>query len=214
MISSYEIYKDLEKLDPLKNSPKYWWPNIGTFEVVVGAILTQNTNWKNVKKSLINLKNYLTLDSFLTLNEDKLKNLIKPSGFYNQKAPRLIQLANNIKSEFLTFENFKKDVSREWLLKQKGIGQESADAILCYASLKPHMVVDSYTKRLLKNSYNIEFKTYKEYKKFLEDGIKNSSLKYSYETFAKFHGMIVEVSKPSFSLKQLELQSENRIFHR
>ena len=94
------IYNFLKEKDLLKNSPRYWWPNYGSFEVVVGAILTQNTTWKNVEKSLQNLQGYTTLESFLQLDEETLKKAIKPSGFYNQKAPRLLQLTKNIKKDF------------------------------------------------------------------------------------------------------------------
>jgi endonuclease-3 related protein len=191
---SFEIYKFLEKQDLLSCSDKYWWPNIGSFEVVVGTILTQNTTWKNVEKSLKKLDGYLELDSFLSLDEQKLKELIRSSGFYNQKAPRLLKLAQNIKDEFRTFKDFQNKVSREWLLQQKGIGKESADSILCYGCFRDEMVVDSYTKRFLK-TFDIEFKNYDEYKEFLEYGMKknfkNSDLNL---VFARFHGMIVEYS--------------------
>ena len=194
-IDSLEIYTFLKEKNLLEKSSKYWWPNVGSFEVVVGAILTQNTTWKNVEKSLKNLQNFLELDSFLLLDENLLKELIKPSGFYNQKAPRLLQLAKNIKDEFFTFKTFQKNVTRDWLLKQKGIGNESADSMLCYACFRDEMVVDTYTKRLLK-TFDIEFKTYDEYKIFLEYSIKknlhNSEINL---LFARFHGMIVEYNK-------------------
>jgi endonuclease-3 related protein len=193
--NSFEIYNFLKDKNLLQNSPKYWWPNVGSFEVVVGSILTQNTTWQNVEKSLKNLDSFLELESFLTLDEISLKEMIKPSGFYNQKAPRLLQLCKNIKNDFTDFKTFKNNVSREWLLMQKGIGNESADAILCYACFKDEMVVDRYTIRLLK-TFNIEFTKYDEYKFFLEDGIRKN-FKYSDLNliFARFHGMIVEYNK-------------------
>ena len=193
--SSLEIYNFLQQQNLLKNSPKYWWPNAGAFEVVVGAILTQNTTWENVQKSLKNLENFLKLDSFLSLHVNALKEKIRPSGFYNQKASRLLQLAQNIHNEFGDFNTFVKEVTREWLLLQKGIGEESADAILCYACYRDEMVVDSYTKRLLK-MFAIEFKTYKEYKIFLEDGLKEAfTCKELNLIYARYHGMIVEYNK-------------------
>jgi len=193
--NSFEIYKFLETKNLLKSSPKYWWPNSGTFEVILGALLTQNTTWKNVEKSFRNLENYLTLDKFLALGKDDLKLLIKPSGFYNQKAPRLLQLVKNIKSDFDNFDNFTKQVTREWLLSQKGIGKESADAILCYACLREVMVVDTYTKRLLK-SFEIEFKQYEQYQAFLESSVKKRFSKSELNLlYARFHGMIVEYNK-------------------
>ena len=193
--SSLEIYDFLEQQNLLENSPKFWWPNSGTFEVVVGAILTQNTTWRNVQKSLKNLENFLTLDSFLSLHVNSLKEKIRPSGFYNQKAPRLLQLAQNIQNEFGDFNSFVKEVTREWLLSQQGIGEESADAILCYACYRDEMVVDSYTKRLLK-TFDIELKNYREYKEFLEYGFKEVfTCKELNLIYARYHGMIVEYNK-------------------
>jgi len=192
---SFAIYHFLEEQNLLKNSPKYWWPNGGTFEVVIGAILTQNTTWKNVEKSLKNLKGFLELESFLSLSEEQLKEKIRPSGFYNQKAPRLLRLSKNMQADFKDFQTFQKEVSREWLLSQKGIGEESADAILCYACFYPTMVVDTYTKRLLKK-FGIEFQKYGDYKSFLEEGLKIHYKKDDLNIiYMKFHGMIVEYNK-------------------
>ena len=193
--NSFEIYKFLENKNLLENSLKYWWPNVGTFEVLIGAILTQNTSWKNVEKSLENLASFLEFESFLTLDESTLKEMIKPSGFYNQKAPRLLQLSFNIKRDFNDFKNFQANVTREWLLMQKGIGEESADSILCYTCYRDEMVVDTYTKRLLK-TFDIEFDKYYEYKKYLEKGIRSSFDENDVNLiYARFHGMIVEYNK-------------------
>jgi len=193
--SSLDIYNFLKEKSLLESSPKYWWPNVGTFEIIIGTILTQNTSWKNVEKSLENLDGFLELESFLTLDELTLKEMIKPSGFQNQKAPRLLQLSLNIKNDFNDFKTFQSRVSREWLLKQKGIGRESADAILCYACFRDEMVVDTYTKRLLK-SFDIEFNSYREYKDYLESGFRTDFSKSDLNLlFARFHGMIVEYSK-------------------
>jgi endonuclease-3 related protein len=194
-ITAFTLYKKLEAMDLLQNSPQYWWPNAGEFEVVIGAVLTQNTTWRNVEKSLANLEGFLTLESFLQLNEEELKEKIRPSGFYNQKAPRLLQIASNIKKEFNTFKNFQKSVTRSWLLEQKGIGEESADAILCYGCFRAEMVVDTYTKRLLK-SYSVELKNYQAYKDFLEDDLQHHFQKNElFNVYALFHGMIVEYNK-------------------
>lgn len=193
--NSFKIYKFLENKNLLENSSKYWWPNVGTFEVLIGAILTQNTSWKNVEKSLENLASFLEFESFLTLDESTLKEMIKPSGFYNQKAPRLLQLSFNIKRDFNDFKNFQANVTREWLLMQKGIGEESADSILCYTCYRDEMVVDTYTKRLLK-TFDVEFDKYDEYKKYLEKGIRSSFDENDVNLiYARFHGMIVEYNK-------------------
>ena len=196
-----EVHNHLQKLDLLKNSPKYWWPSVGSFEVVVGAILTQNTTWSNVEKSLKNLENFLELESFSSLHEADLKERIQPSGFYNQKAPRLLLLASHIREEFTTFEQFQKEVSREWLLKQKGVGEESADAILCYGCFREEMVIDTYTKRVLKQ-FDIEFKTYRQYKEYIQTEVETNKTVFLQNEhndlnlfYARFHGMFVEYAK-------------------
>jgi endonuclease-3 related protein len=196
-----EIFSFLDENIKLELKDKYWWPNSGSFEVVIGAILTQNTTWSNVEKSLNNLEGYLDLDRFITLSQESLKEMIKPSGFYNQKAPRVLQLAKNIKNEFGDFKTFQKEVSRKWLLNQKGIGLESADAILCYGCYREILVIDTYTKRLLKK-FGLEFKKYDEYRVFLEETIKENwdILKEAYRNdlhlcYALFHGKIVDFNK-------------------
>ena len=201
--NSYELLINLKQMNLLENKPKYWWPNVDSFEVLVGAILTQNSKWENVEKSLNNLKNAINLEveELASLDINFLAFLIKPSGFYNQKAKRLITLSRNILKDFGSFEAFQKEVNRDWLLSQKGIGFESADAILCYACKRETIVVDAYTKRLLsKNGY--EFESYDEIKEWLEVGILENwdKLKNLYENdlnlcFARFHGKIVEFMK-------------------
>ena len=177
--SFIEVYNFLRGYDLLKDTPFYWWPNALSFEVVVGAILTQNTSWSNVERSLDNLQGYLSLERFVVLEEEDLKQRIRPSGFYNQKAPRLLTLAKNIQSEFGSFENFQKNVTRGWLLAQRGIGKESADAILCYGCGKEVMVIDSYTKRVLER-FGIVFCGYDGYKSYIEHSVEQN-----WEIFAK-----------------------------
>jgi len=206
ILKSHHLYKALRAEVLLKESPPYWWPNAGTFEVVVGAILTQNTTWHNVEKSLKNLEGSLTLASFANLTPDTLKRAIKPSGFYNQKSQRLLTLSHHILADFQTFESFQKEVTREWLLAQKGIGPETADSILCYGCFREEMVVDTYTKRLLEQ-YGIVFGTYDDYKHYLEEGIRAYCHDNLALLFAQFHGMIVEYGKQK---EQLPLQIEQR----
>jgi len=137
--------KKRENLDELK------WPGENTFEVIAGAVLVQNTAWKNVEKALENLRaaGKLSLDGILSLKADELAGLIKPSGFYNTKAKRLLGLCAAIKREFENFENFRQSVSRERLLGVKGVGAETCDAILAYACGRAAMVVDAYALRIL-----------------------------------------------------------------
>lgn len=140
-----------------------WWPAFGSFEVVVGAILIQNTAWHNADAALQNLrsKGLLSLESIAGLDEAELAEIIKVSGFYNQKARRLSLLCKAIIADFGDFESFKSGVSREWLLARKGIGAESCDAILCYACERAVMVADSYSARLL-GALGYEFESYDE----------------------------------------------------
>jgi endonuclease-3 related protein len=198
---SSELLLWLREKNLLKNKPKYWWPNVGTFEVVVGAILTQNTKWQNVEKALNNLKDYMSLEDIASMDSNFLAELIRPAGFYNQKSKRLITLSRNILRDFGDFESFKESVNREWLLGQKGIGFETADSILCYGCFREIMVVDSYTKRLLKKE-GFEFETYDELREWCERGVRENWHKLSdlYEDnlnlcFARFHGKIVEFMK-------------------
>lgn len=187
------------------------------FEALLGAVLTQNTKFEAVLKSLENLKN-----AFILENDDetnlkkiaysefsKLAECVRPSGFYNQKAKRLINLSENILKDFQSFENFKQEVTREWLLDQKGIGKESADAILCYVCAKEVMVVDKYSYLFLKK-LGIEIEDYDELQNFFEKGVQenlNSALALYENTislaqlYARFHGKIVEFSKQKLELK-------------
>jgi len=202
---SFELFYSLFKLNLLKDKPNFWWPNAGEFEVVVGAILTQQTKWQKVEKSLNNLreKNLLSLEKLANIDEKELALIIKPSGFYNTKSKWIKQICLNIKNKFDNFQNFQNSVEREWLLSQKGIGEESGDSILCYGCFRDEMVVDTYTNRILK-AFGYEFEKYQDIKEWLIEGIilnrkkvdnlfdKKPTLNtiYSY-----FHGAIVEYAK-------------------
>jgi len=202
--NSYELLIFLKEKNLLRNKPKYWWPNVGSFEVVVGAILTQNTKWENVEKAINQWKmenGKWEVEDVVGLELIYLAQIIKPAGFYNQKAKRLIALSKNILRDFGDFENFKENVTREWLLAQKGVGFETADSMLCYACFREIMVVDSYTKRLLKKA-GYEFESYDEMREWCERGIEENwdKLADMYENdlnlcFARFHGKIVEFMK-------------------
>ncbi len=133
--------------------PQHWWPGDTPLEVAIGAILTQNTSWKNVEKAIENLKRegLLDLEKLLGLSPERLKELIRPAGFYNQKTERLrsFLLWLHKKGGCLTEINENTEKIRQELLKIKGIGKETADSILLYAMNRPVFVVDAYTKRIL-----------------------------------------------------------------
>lgn len=193
-----------------------WWPAFGSFEVVAGAILIQNTAWRNADAALENLrsKGLLSLESIAGLDEAELAEIIKVSGFYNQKAKRLSLLCKAIITDFGDFESFKAGVSREWLLARKGIGAESCDAILCYACERAVMVADSYSARLL-GALGYEFESYDELSAWLGEleferiyefvnsansfdgaaAAKTDKLENENGVYALFHGLIVEFCK-------------------
>ena len=220
MTSSYDLFEALKNNGHIKNDRELlWWPRSGTFEVVVGAILTQQTKWEKVEKSLLNLKNMgiLNIESLAKIEQNILAELIKPSGFYNTKAKNIKQLCINIKEEFENFDSFFLHVDRDWLLSQKGIGEESADGILCYACKREVMVVDSYTNRLLKK-LGYEFESYQEVQEWLVYGIEDNFNKitnlYNYDVdlntiYARFHGKIVEFCKENSKGKEVDVSSLN-----
>lgn len=205
---SFELFSALEKLKLLENSPPLWWPAYGTFEVVVGAILTQNTQWSRVEQSLANLRERELLDPSMIAqcHNESLIELIRPSGLFKAKAANLIRLCRAMIDDYGDFETFALLVDRDWLLSQKGIGPESADSILCYACARPVMVVDAYTARLL-NAFGYEFESYDELQEWCEAGVRGY-----FDTvqlpaaFARFHGMIVEYVKENSKGKVLSME--------
>jgi len=133
----------------------HWWPGDSPVEIIVGAILTQNTAWQNVEKAIANLKQAYMLSTagMLTIPESDLATLIRPSGYYNIKARRLKafftflqEFYNGNLDDMLGEET---SALRKQLLQVKGIGEETADSILLYAGGKPVFVVDAYTRRVL-----------------------------------------------------------------
>jgi len=205
---SFELFSALETLKLLEESPPLWWPSYGTFEVVVSAILTQNTQWSRVQISLDNLRTQelLPLHILAHCDVEELMELIRPSGLFKAKAQALIRLSKSIIEDFGDFETFVLSVDREWLLSQKGIGPETADSILCYACARPAMVVDSYTARLL-GAFGYEFESYDELQEWCEAGIRGY-----FDTvqlpaaFARFHGMIVEYVKGNSKGKEVDIE--------
>lgn len=188
-----KIYKSLYNYF----GPLNWWPGNTPFEIMVGAILTQNTTWRNVEKAINNLKkeNLLEAQKLYCINPNKLAQLIKPSGYYNIKAQRLKNFVNLFVEEYSGSE--KKMFSRDGeelrgkLLKVKGIGPETADSILLYAGEKPYFVVDAYTKRIFSRHKLIsEDASYHQIQEFF---IKN--LDRDVKLFNEFHAQIVMLGK-------------------
>lgn len=135
--------------------PQYWWPAKTKFEVIVGAVLTQNTSWKNVEKAISNLAGAKLLSpaAMNDISKKRLSTLIRPSGYYNVKARRLKNFTDFLFKRYggSLKRMFSRDAAslREELLGVKGLGPETIDSILLYAGQRPVFVVDAYTRRIL-----------------------------------------------------------------
>lgn len=171
-----------------------WWPGNGVFEIAVSAVLTQNTNWKNVEKAMSNL-NQAKIEGWKELVEcDNLENIIKPAGFYKSKASTLRSLG----TLFIT----NPEPTREDLLRVKGIGPETADSILLYALGKPAMVVDAYTMRILENCGIVKEKlSYEQARTMLLSAL--GELSDDVNVLKRLHAGFVEIGK-RFCKKQLQ----------
>lgn len=197
-----EIYKALLKI----YSHQGWWPlfnnktdkieyhqgdysypknNVQRFEICMGAILTQNTSWKNAEKALKNLRKHklLTKEKLKQIDNKKLAELIKSSGYNNQKAKKI--------KEFIKFLDSKKEINRENLLSIWGIGKETSDSILLYACNQPIFVIDSYTKRIFSRlGFCKENINYDELQNLI-----HNNLEKNYKLFNEYHALIVEHAK-------------------
>ncbi|MFH1962818.1 MAG: endonuclease III domain-containing protein [bacterium] len=176
---------------------RHWWPGETPFEVAIGAILTQNTAWTNVEKAIRRLKenNLLTADYIRDLDPNLLGEMIRSSGYYNQKAKKL--------KAFIDFLFSRYDGSMEkmaetemWtlrheLLQVNGIGMETADSIILYACYKPIFVVDAYTRRFLSRHKLIEDDVNYMYiqKLFM------NNLPHDVNTYNEYHALIVQLGK-------------------
>lgn len=191
---------DLNKyLEVLRDhyGPQKWWPADSPFEVMIGAILTQNTSWKNVEKAIRNLKVYDLLDprKIHELDQDTLAMAIKPAGTYNLKAARLkgfvAWFLERFDGDLSRMKQSSPDRLREELLEVKGIGPETADAILLYALEMPVFVVDAYTHRLLtRHDLAMEEATYEDLKEYFERRLPRDPKQYN-----EAHALIVAVGK-------------------
>ncbi|MEM7317139.1 MAG: endonuclease III domain-containing protein [Planctomycetota bacterium] len=176
---------------------QHWWPGDSAFEIAVGAILTQNTNWKNVEKALENLResDALSVSAIDNLAQEELEELIRPAGYFRLKTKRLKNfvslIMNEFDGDFDLFLGLDKESLREKLLGVNGIGPETADSIVLYAAEKPIFVIDAYTSRVLKRhgwiDYDADYFAMQEYF--------HSSLETNVELFNEYHALIVQVGK-------------------
>ena len=177
--------------------PRHWWPGESPFEVIVGAILTQNTSWSNVEKAIDNLKKagILNAPGMRGVDRDELAQVIKPSGFYRLKAKRLKRFVDFLYEEFDGDMNRMRPQDRgslrEKLLKVDGIGPETADSIILYALGEPIFVVDAYTKRIFSRHKLIsENWSYEEVQ-----GMVMGELGQDVEIYNEFHALLVFLGK-------------------
>ena len=158
--------------------PQHWWPAESAFEVVIGAILTQNTSWKNVERAMTNLRanNALTLNAVREMPLAKLEELVRPSGYFRQKAERLKNFVAFVDAQYAgSLEQMFAAPTAELraeLLAQKGIGLETADAILLYAGNHEVFVVDAYAKRVLeRHGVTASSAKYEEIRRLVESAL-------------------------------------------
>jgi endonuclease-3 related protein len=177
--------------------PQRWWPGDTPFEVAVGAILTQNTNWGNVEKAINNLKKQKALNmiALQRMPHKKLASLIKPAGYYNIKTKRLKNFLNFLMNHYKGSMNKMKAEEalclREKLLNINGIGPETADSIMLYALGKPIFVIDAYTKRVLTRHKLVSEKAdYHEMQELFHNNLtKNAKL------YNEYHALFVKLGK-------------------
>ncbi len=177
--------------------PRFWWPADSPFEVCVGAILTQNTNWGNVEKALGNIKaeNRLSPGALREIAIERLAELIRPAGYFNVKSARLKDFIGwfferyDGSLEKMFASNWRE--LREELLAVRGIGPETCDSILLYAGHMPSFVVDAYTKRLFSRLGLLgENESYEETRKLFM-----ANLPADVQLYNEYHALIVQHCK-------------------
>lgn len=179
-----------------QHGPQHWWPADSVWEMMIGAVLVQNTNWRNVDYSLANLKHTtdLQLDRILTLTADQLMTLIRPSGFYRHKSRALIALLNFFKAHDYQIQQMDATYStlelRALLLTLPGIGPETADVLLLYVFNRPVFIADTYACRLVAHYEQRPLKslTYAGVKQQLESALTTLSV----QDFQEYHALIDE----------------------
>ncbi len=204
--------------------PQHWWPGDTPFEIIVGAILTQNTNWGNVEKAIRNLKQekLLTPQALHTVTQSHLASLIKPAGYFNVKTKRIKNFVNFLFAKYggdlKRMKRVETPALRKELLSVNGIGPETADSILLYAFDKPAFVIDAYTKRIFYRhnlvGHNANYHQVQE--------LLTANLSRDVKIFNEYHALIVRLGKDfcrtkprceSCPLKNIRYSAANRCRH-
>ncbi|MFO8061963.1 MAG: endonuclease III domain-containing protein [bacterium] len=175
-----------------------WWPADSPGEVIIGAVLTQNTSWLNVEKAITNLKGaeLCSLESISKVSIAGLRQYIRPAGFYNQKSRYLINISRFFIEHYS--ENTNTEQLREQLLSVKGIGPETADSILLYALNRPVFVVDAYTRRMFSRHFSDFPEQYEDIREVFE-----YHLKRDVSLYKEYHALIVRCCKTYCRTKPL-----------
>ena len=177
--------------------PQGWWPGQNRLEICLGAILTQNTSWNNAEQALKNLKSYgiCSIEDLRVIPDSTLAQLIYPSGYFNSKTRTIKEfvrmISNKYEGSLAQFLDLPVQQLRGNLLEIKGIGDETADAIILYASEMPTFVVDSYTRRIgARMMLPMATKSYRAYRNYFLENLPNDT-----SILNEFHALFVRLAK-------------------
>ena len=191
-----EVYRTLLR----HYGPQHWWPGDTSFEIMVGAVLTQNTAWSNVEKAIANLRDHDCLDAerIIELTPAALAALIRPAGYFNLKAKRLQNFCRwYIEAGGETgLAQWDDHRLRRELLAVNGVGPETADDIVLYACERPVLVIDAYTRRIFSRLGLVDGdENYEALRHFFEQGLKRGSRHERVRLFNEYHALIVRHAK-------------------
>jgi endonuclease-3 related protein len=185
--------------------PQHWWPGDSPLEVIIGAVLTQNTAWHNVAQAIANLQREMLLEpeALLKAAPDMVKSLLAPAGYYNIKYERLMSLLRFLEgygNDLAKLRSLPLETLRPGLLEVKGVGPETADSILLYALGRPVFVVDAYTRRLFSRlGYEwMQKASYDQVQRFFVEALPPDTALYN-----EFHALIVVHCKDTCKKKPL-----------
>ena len=190
-LATKQVYLELKR----QQGEQEWWPAESVFEILVGAILTQNTAWTNVEKAIQSLKqhNLLAPNAIIACDQHKLAAYIRSSGYFNVKAKRLRALCEwyLLHGEYKSIAQWSTDKLRQSLLGVHGVGPETADAIILYAFKRPVFVVDAYTLRMFSRLGVVDSNiNYEALRAYFEQSLKPDAV-----LFGEYHAHIVEHGK-------------------
>lgn len=180
-----------------KYGEQHWWPAETTLECILGAILTQNTSWKNAEKAILNLrdKGLVNVSELLEISTEELAETVRSSGYYNQKALKIKNFIyyfyKNYRGSFINMQKKETEVLRSELIGIKGIGPETADTILLYALGRKKFVIDRYTQRVLtRHGIAGKYAGYYEMQELVTANIEQDAQLYN-----EYHALIVRLGK-------------------